>query len=409
MSKAIRMISVLDKLLNTDFILTCSFYWKTEFCFLSLVSSAEIKWLESCFVFIFLIAELIISAFFLDCQHGGPDPISCPGKKMPQQVASRAKQGTQSVVWRPSVYLTLLFWAAACLQGSLTGPVMCLLVIRSDTDETDASFYYLLTRTNISISVWIHSFRWKGGWPEGEERGPPFSSPGWRLTGVPLLCGLAGSSVCPQQDSSAPAEGHREDAGWPPTTGPDHMLHVMAGATDIPGCPGASLISLLWGSYVQGKRLRSCWCSEPKYFVSATLEVLQRDQYSTIWLRLLCLLKMPVSHFSLGPPLRNNFGIDPRSARLSLVLSNNLFWEFPWSPFTTSTPRGQDDFVLIFSPLIIVKTTPPAPHPPLNNQYFNHADSVLTRSMTQQNWLSWKYKYSNSNRTEGTQSCFKFI
>lgn len=72
---------------------------------------------------------------------------------MPQQVASRAKQGTQSVVWRPSVYLTLLFWAVACLQGSLTGPVMCLLVIRSDTDETDASFYYLLTRTNISISV----------------------------------------------------------------------------------------------------------------------------------------------------------------------------------------------------------------------------------------------------------------
>lgn len=168
MSKAIRMISVLDKLLNTDFILARSFYWETEFCFLSLVSSVEIKWLESCFVFIFLIAELIISAFFLDCQHGGPDPISCPGKKMPQQVASRAKQGTQSVVRRPSVYLALLFWAAACLQGSLTGPVMCLLMMRSDTDGTDASFYYLLTKTNIPISVWIHSFRWKGGWLEGE-------------------------------------------------------------------------------------------------------------------------------------------------------------------------------------------------------------------------------------------------
>ena len=62
---------------------------------------------------------------------------------------------------------------------------------------------------------------------------------------MPLLGGLGGSSVCPQQDGSVPAEGHREDAGRPPTTGPDRMLHVMAGATDIPGCPGASLISLL--------------------------------------------------------------------------------------------------------------------------------------------------------------------
>lgn len=118
-----------------------------------LMSSVEIKWLESCFVFIFFIAELIISAFFLDCQHGEPDPISCPGKKMPQQIASRAKQGTQSMVRRPSVYLALLCWAAACLQGSLTGPVVCLLVIRSDPDGTDAFFYYLLTKTNISISV----------------------------------------------------------------------------------------------------------------------------------------------------------------------------------------------------------------------------------------------------------------
>ena len=72
---------------------------------------------------------------------------------MPQQVASRAKQGTQRVVRRPAVHLALLCWAAACLQGSLTGPVMCLLVIRSDTDGTDAPFYYLLTKTNISISV----------------------------------------------------------------------------------------------------------------------------------------------------------------------------------------------------------------------------------------------------------------
>ena len=51
----------------------------------------------------------------------------------------------------------------------------------------------------------------------------------------------------------------------------------------------------------------------------------------------------------------------------------------------------------------------PSSHPPANIQYFNHAGSVLTRYMTQQNCLSWKYKYSNNNRTEGTQSCFKFV
>ena len=150
----------------------------------------------------------------------------------------------------------------------------------------------------------------------------------------------------------------------------------MAGATDIPGCPGISLLSLLWGSHVQGRRLRSCWCSEPKYSVSATLEMLQRDQYSTIWPRLLYLLKMPVSHFSLGPSLRNNFGIDPRSVRLSLVLSNNLLCEYTWSPFTTRTPRGHDDFN--FFPAFHCEIHPS----PTNNQYFNYAGSVLTTYMT---------------------------